>query len=99
MTSRAVRETARVTSEVTFDLSLRRQLRSNLDRHQVREHSDEGLARAAVCVVVLDSDALIHGVDPLASGESTSDRKRLLAEIPGSTNDVELTGSVEGTDK
>lgn len=97
MTGRAVRETARVTSEVVFDLSLRRRLRSNLDRHQVREHSDEGLTRAAVCVVVLDSDALIHGDDPLASDESTSDRKRLLAEIPGSTNDVELTGSIEGT--
>lgn len=71
MTGRAVRETARVTSEVVFDLSLRRRLRSNLERHQVREHSDEGLTRAAVCVVVLDSDALIHGDDPLASDEST----------------------------
>ena len=97
MVSRAVRETAQVTSEVTFDISLRRQLRSNLDQHQVREHLDDGLIQAAVCVVVLDSDAVVHGDDPLVSGEATGDRERLLADIPGAPPGVELTGSVEGT--
>ena len=82
---------------VIFDLSLRRRLQANLDQHRVREHLDKGLTQAAVCVVVLDSDAVVHGGDPLASDESTSNRKRLLADIPETPTGFELTGSVEGT--
>tara|TARA_B100000929_G_scaffold88535_1_gene69270 strand:- start:18 stop:788 length:771 start_codon:yes stop_codon:yes gene_type:complete len=92
-----MRETAPVTNDVIFDPSLRERLEANLDRHRVVEHLDEGLTQAAVCVIVLDSDAVLHGDDPLLNGESTSDRKRLLADIPQAPVGVELTGSVEGT--
>jgi len=83
--------------DVKFDSSLRQRLKENLDRHQRRDHLNKGLTQASVCVIVLDSDALVHGEDPLLEGETAVDRKQLLADIPGIPDDAELTGTVEGT--
>ncbi len=83
--------------DVIFDSSLRRRLVNNLQRHQRRDHLDEGLTQASVCVIVLDSDASVHGDDPLLEGETAFDRKQLLADIPGVPANEELTGTVEGT--
>ena len=83
--------------DVKFVSSLRQRLKENLDRHQRRDHLNKGLTQASVCVIVLDSDALVHGEDPLLEGETAVDRKQLLADIPGIPDDAELTGSVEGT--
>ena len=83
--------------DVNFDSSLRQRLTNNLQRHQRRDHLNQGLTQASVCVIVLDSDASVHGADPLLDGETALDRKQLLADIPGVSADEELTGTVEGT--
>jgi len=83
--------------DVTFDSLLRRRLVSNLQNHRRREHLKEGLTQASVCVIVLDSDASLHGNDPLLEGETAFDRKQMLADIPGVSASEELTGTVEGT--
>ncbi len=83
--------------DVKFDPSLRQRLSDNLHRHQRRDHLNKGLTQASVCLIVLDSDASIHGGDPLLEGETAVDRKQLLADIPGIPEDTELTGTVEGT--
>jgi len=76
---------------VPFDEPLRDRLRANLDRHQVRTHPLEGRRHAAVAIVVLDSDAELHGSD-----DTDIDRMRDLSGIPGvDIND--LTGKVDGT--
>ena len=86
-----------MSNDVNFDSSLQDRLRGNLQRHQLREHLDKGLTQAAVCVIVLDSDASLHGADPLSETATASDRKQLLADIPGLPTDNDLSGTVEGT--
>lgn len=76
--------------DLEFGETLRAGLTTNLRRHD-RLAVDLGERRhAAVAVVVVDSDARVHGVDtqPVDSG--------LLAEIPGAEG-LDLTGSVEGS--
>lgn len=76
--------------DLEFGAALRAQLTANLQRHD-RLDVDLGERRhAAVAVVVVDSDAQVHGVDaqPADTG--------ILAEIPGADG-LELTGSVAGT--
>ncbi len=77
--------------DVRYDGELRDRLTANLERHEVREHELDGRRHAAVGVVVVDSDAELHGVDP-----TSLDRKSLIADVPGVDLDT-LTGRVDGT--
>ena len=90
-------EMGHMSNEVRFDSSLRDRLSGNLQQHRLREHADKGLTQAAVCVIVLDSDAILHGADPLSETATAADRKQLLADIPGLASDNDLSGTVEGT--
>ncbi len=76
---------------VTHDDELRARLAANLGRHPVRRHELSGRRHAAVAVVVIDSDADLHGHDP-----TELDRLSLISEIPG-VDTGELTGKVDGT--
>lgn len=73
-----------------FDEGLRAGLTANLARHDRWELPLEGRRHAAVAVVVVDSDAVVHGDDPhpFAPGE--------MGEIPGAAG-LGLTGTVAGT--
>ncbi len=76
---------------IRFDLTLRSRLNVNLDRHGARRHDLDGRRHAAVGVVVIDSDAELHGEDP-----TELDRMSLIGEIPG-VDHRSLTGRVDGT--
>src|SRR5687767_12921660 len=74
----------------TFDDALRVRLAANLARHERTAVALDAHHHAAVALVVVDSDAVRHGVDLHAP---SADR---LAQIPG--GDVSgLTGNVAGT--
>jgi 8-oxo-dGTP pyrophosphatase MutT (NUDIX family) len=73
-----------------YDTALRARLVENLGRHERLSLGVAGARRAAVAVVVVDSDAERHGQD---RDLPTPDR---LAEIPG-VGTRTLTGSVAGT--
>lgn len=79
-----------VGSSVGFGEELRELLAANLARHERLGVGADGRRRAAVAVVVVDSDPDRHGVDrhPAAWGR--------LTEIP-SPGDHPLTGDVSGT--
>ena len=75
---------------VLFDESLRAALEANLRAHTRLKQPLDGRRHAAVAVVVIDSDSVAHGDDPLpASGAE-------LAAIPGADG-LALDGSVAGT--
>lgn len=74
-----------------FTVELRDRIADNLARHRVREHRLEGRRHAAVAVVLLDSDPLIHGAD-----DAVIDRLLDLGDTPGSDS-AEFTGRVDGT--
>lgn len=76
---------------MTFDDGLREQITRNLARHEVREHPLEGRRHAAVAVVVLDSDAELHGTD-----DSGGQRADELSDAPGFERE-DFTGFVDGT--
>lgn len=48
---------------VTYDDGLRASISSHLSRHQRREHALDGRRHAAVAIVVVDSDPLLHDID------------------------------------
>lgn len=75
---------------VPFDEALRRHLSRNLRRHDRLELPLDGRRHAAVAVVVVDSDGLLHGNDPGADDELD------VSVIPGAEG-MELSGSVAGT--
>lgn len=75
---------------VSFDAQLLRRLRSNLLRHSRLEIPLDGRRHAAVAVVVVDSDAHLHGRDPNPASQED------LSAIPG-TAGLKLNGSVAGT--
>ena len=79
------------TNDIAYDEELAARLRRNLDRHVVRTHPLEGRRHAAVGVVVIDSDAELHGDDP-----TEQDRMSLIGNIPG-VDLATLTGRVDGT--
>ena len=83
--------------EIAHDQALRERLAANLARHNVQRHPGEGRKRAAVAVIVLDSDAELHGADPAFRGLNAEERRKMLAEVPGAADDPMLTGDVEGT--
>lgn len=80
-----------MTEDVEFNDELRDRLTRNLQKHAVRTHPRNGRIRAAVSVIVVDSDARIHGTDD-SDFDSSS-----LRDIPGVPDDYPLTGRVDGT--
>lgn len=78
-------------SDIGFDLRLRARLADNLTRHEPHHHRLEGRRHAAVGIVVLDSDADLHGEDP-----TEIDRLDLIGAVPGVDLDT-LTGRIDGT--
>lgn len=78
-------------AEVSYDLDLRARITENLNRRPHREHALDGRRHAAVGLLVIDSDAELHGDDP-----TELDRLNLIADIPGVDLDV-LTGRIDGT--
>ncbi|MCP3989305.1 MAG: CoA pyrophosphatase [Actinomycetia bacterium] len=76
---------------IRYDEALRQRLSSNLDDHDVRRHHLDGRRHAAVGIVVIDSDAELHGHDP-----TELDRLTLIGDAPGPNID-ELTGRIDGT--
>lgn len=76
--------------DLEFGEPLRSHLAANLARHDRHGVDPDDRRRAAVAVVVVDSDAELHGADDQQPGIG------MLAEIPGAEG-LELTGSVAGT--
>lgn len=70
--------------------ALRSHLAQRLEAHERRSHDLGGRRHAAVAVVVVDSDEVLHGADGQPAGIGD------LAHIPGA-DDYDLTGSVAGT--
>ena len=77
--------------ETPFDHDLRARIESNLNGHDVREHALDGRRHAAVAVVIIDSDAELHGGD-----ETEHERLTDLSTITGFET-ANLTGRVDGT--
>lgn len=75
---------------VSYDSALRARLSSNLGRHDRLSLPLDGRRHAAVAVVVIDSDPVLHGADP--NPASAQD----MSAVPG-TEGLELSGSVAGT--
>ncbi len=73
-----------------FGEALRAHLHTNLQRHDRLDVGLDGRRHAAVAVVVVDSDAELHGGDTQPPGIGR------LADIPGAEG-LGLTGSVAGT--
>jgi len=73
---------------IDFDLQLYYRLGANLACHPVREHAGVGLRRAAVAVVVVDSDPVAHGEDDFVADDD------IRALFP---DEDEQWGSVAGT--
>jgi len=55
---------------IDFDLQLYHRLSDNLACHPVQEHAGVGLRRAAVAVVIVDSDPVVHGEDDFVVDDS-----------------------------
>jgi 8-oxo-dGTP pyrophosphatase MutT (NUDIX family) len=73
---------------IDFDLQLYYRLSTNLACHPVREHAGVGLRRAAVAVVIVDSDPVTHGEDDFVADDD------VRALFP---DEDEQWGSVAGT--
>lgn len=76
--------------QLRFDDELRDRVGRNLASLDVRAHPLEGRRHAAVAVILLNSDAELHGHDP-----TDIDRMMDLGELPGDMS--EFTGKVDGT--
>lgn len=76
---------------IDFGTDLRARLQANLADHDVRNHPLHGRRHAAVGVVVIDSDAELHGDDP-----TPLDRESLMGTTPG-TELASFTGRIDGT--
>lgn len=80
-------------SHVQFDNDLRTTVARNLAALDTRTHALDGRRHAAVAVVLIDSDAVLHGDDPI--DPTDTDRMIDLGELPGDSST--LTGRVDGT--
>lgn len=74
-----------------FTAELRDRITDNLHRHRVREHPLDGRRHAAVALVLLDSDAELHGADDVYVDRITD-----IGNTPGADS-PEFTGRVAGT--
>lgn len=75
-----------------YDDALRAQIEANLAGHERRTHPIEGRRHAAVAIVLVDSEATLHGEDPYGSLPMND------GGIPGiSPDDGLIDGSVAGT--
>jgi 8-oxo-dGTP pyrophosphatase MutT (NUDIX family) len=79
--------------EHIFGDALRQQVRANLAAHPIRLQPLGDRRHAAVALVVVDSDAELHGAD---ASPSLPDPDR-VGGIPGLRPDDDIDGSVEGT--
>jgi 8-oxo-dGTP pyrophosphatase MutT (NUDIX family) len=95
--SRSERLNPMTSSDISYDVHLRTRLHRHLRSHDVRSHPPEGRRRAAVSVIVIDSDAAIHGSDPHGHEFTAGDRLDMLGYVPGITEDDAITGMVDGT--
>ncbi len=86
-----------MTTDIIYDVALRDRLRLHLSTHEVRRHPTEGRRRAAVSVIITDSDAELHGHDERVGNMDAAERQRVLDTIPGLKNTDEFTGTIEGT--
>ncbi len=86
-----------MTLEVPFDSDLRERLHRHLSSHDVRTHPADGRRRAAVSVVVIDSDADLHGDDEVGSQVAPDELRRMIDAVPGVRATDDLTGAVDGT--
>ena len=66
---------------LSFSDSLRAELAANLAAHERREHPLEGRRHAAVAVVLVDSDPLLHDGDPLIAEQID------MSVVPGAVVD------------
>jgi 8-oxo-dGTP pyrophosphatase MutT (NUDIX family) len=66
---------------IVFDEGLRSRLAANLSAHERRRQEPDGRRRAAVAIVVLDSDAERDDHEPVATGEIH------MAGVPGDARD------------
>ena len=58
-----------MSDHIRYDDALRTQLTTRLSAHPRREHPLEGRKRAAVAIVLVDSDAAVHDGDPLLAAD------------------------------
>lgn len=79
-----------VTTVHVFDDTLRANITANLRAHERRVSASDGRRHAAVAVVVVDSDPVLHGDDPCPAPAER------MADIPG-TEGLALSGSIAGT--
>ena len=82
---------------IPYDHELRERLRANLAAFEPRTHPLDGRRHAAVSVIVLDSDAELHGVDTTWWSLPEEERGTRLDMVPGLPPDHGLNGSVDGT--
>ena len=82
---------------IRYDDALRERLRANLAAFEPRVHALDGRRHAAVSVIVLDSDAELHGVDTTWWSLPEEERGNRLALVPGLPADHGLNGSIDGT--
>ena len=78
-------------TDLQFDNELRGRIARHLEVHELREHSLDGKRHAAVALVLLDSDAELHGADDV-----DIDRMVDLSGVPG-VHGSDFTGKVAGT--
>ncbi len=82
---------------IPYDATLRERLRSNLAAFEPRDHPLGGRRRAAVSVIILDSDPHLHGTDTTWWELPPEERGDRLAMVPGLPDDHGLSGSIDGT--
>ena len=82
---------------IVYDDELRERLRTNLASFKPRHHPLDGRRHAAVSVIVLDSDAQLHGVDTAWRSLPEHERTNRLDMVPGLPAGHGLSGSVDGT--
>ena len=82
---------------IAYDDELRERLRANLAAFEPRDHELDGRRHAAVSVIVLDSDAELHGVDTTWWSLPEEERGTRLDMVPGLPPDHGLNGSIDGT--
>src|SRR3954462_15493158 len=80
-TSRRERETCEARRVIAFDDALRQRLSTNLTAHERREHALDGRRRAAVAVVLVDSDAERDDGDPIVPEQID------MSVVPGEARD------------